>query len=296
MAVPGKQKCGLTQESAEAVWRAWHERGDATARERLILSYAPMVKALACRKARELPPHVELDDLVSCGLMGLMAAVEGFDPAKGVGFEQYARIRISGAIGDELRRQDWAPRSVRRAGREISRGRSELLHRHGRPPSDEELSMLLQISTTELHAHLSDLARADVASLNAPAIDDASPVEVADTVQAGPGDHDPESTLLSDEFGRVLRSAVASLPKRQQEVFMLAYVDRLHGAEIGRMIGVSESRVSQLLNRIRQAIRDQLDRYDLDRRGIPNARIASTDSSQQRKRDTSNDTRFDTAA
>ena len=92
-------------------------------RDRLVLSYAPMVKYLTCRKVRELPAHCQLDDLVSCGLLALIAAVDRFDAAKGATFEQYAWTRVSGAIMDELRRQDWAPRSLRRSGRAIERAR-----------------------------------------------------------------------------------------------------------------------------------------------------------------------------
>ena len=102
------------------------------ARDRLVLSYAPMVKYLACRKVRELPAHCELDDLVSCGLLALIAAVDRFDPAKGATFEQYAWTRVSGAIMDELRRQDWAPRSLRRNGRAIERAREQWQLRTGR--------------------------------------------------------------------------------------------------------------------------------------------------------------------
>ena len=112
---PGSPANRPSPETAEALWRAWITGGDAAARDRLVLSYAPMVKYLACRKVRELPAHCELDDLVSGGLVALIAAVDRFDPAKGATFEQYVWTRVSGAIMDELRRQDWAPRSLRRS-------------------------------------------------------------------------------------------------------------------------------------------------------------------------------------
>jgi len=132
-----------TAGTAEALWRAWIQNKDVAARDRLVLSYAPMVKYLACRKVRELPAHCELDDLVSCGLLALIAAVDRFDPAKGATFEQYAWTRVSGAIMDELRRQDWAPRSLRRNGRAIERAREAWQLRTGRLPSDEELPVYL---------------------------------------------------------------------------------------------------------------------------------------------------------
>ena len=102
---------------AEAMWRAWRERGDVSSRDRLVLAYAPMVRYLASRKVRELPAHFELEDLVSCGLLALVQAVDRFDPVKGATFEQYAWTRVSGAIVDELRRHDWASRSSRRLRR-----------------------------------------------------------------------------------------------------------------------------------------------------------------------------------
>src|SRR5436305_11366080 len=115
-----------------------------------------MVKYLACRKVRELPAHCELDDLVSCGLLALIAAVDGFNPAKGATFEQYAWTRVSGGIVDELRRQDWAPRSVRRSGRAIERARERWQLRSGRPPTAAELAHELEIDAGELDGQLED--------------------------------------------------------------------------------------------------------------------------------------------
>ena len=107
----------LNPSEAEALWRAWVTHSDDRARDRLVLSYAPMVQYLASKKVRELPAHCELDDLVSCGLIALVESIDRFNPARGATFEQYAWTRVSGAIMDELRRQDWAPRSLRRRRR-----------------------------------------------------------------------------------------------------------------------------------------------------------------------------------
>lgn len=253
-----------TAESAEALWRAWSVHRDVAARDRLVLSYAPMVKYLACRKVRELPAHCELDDLVSCGLLALIAAVDRFDPEKGATFEQYAWTRVSGAIMDELRRQDWAPRSLRRSGRAIERARDEWQSRTGRAPTDEELSAELEVSVSELHEQLEGLSRADLLSLNTPARgnDEALPVEVGDTLEAPAGTHDPEMAALSNERAAVLRDAVASLGERERQILVLLYVHHLQGAEIGRILGVSESRVSQLLSGIRRVLKERIDAYD----------------------------------
>ena len=253
-----------TAESAEALWRAWSVHRDVAARDRLVLSYAPMVKYLACRKVRELPAHCELDDLVSCGLLALIAAVDRFDPEKGATFEQYAWTRVSGAIMDELRRQDWAPRSLRRSGRAIERARDEWQSKTGRAPTDEELSRQLEVSVSDLHDQLEGLSRADLLSLNTPARgnEEALPVEVGDTIEAPPGTHDPEMAALSSERATVLREAVASLGERERQILVLLYVHHLQGAEIGRILGVSESRVSQLLSGIRRVLKERIDAYD----------------------------------
>ncbi len=253
-----------TAEGAEALWREWHDRQDTSARDRLVLSYAPMVKYLACRKVRELPAHCELDDLVSCGLLALIAAVDRFDPVKGATFEQYAWTRVSGAIMDELRRQDWAPRSLRRSGRAIERTRDEWQSRHGRTPTDEELSTQLEITVSDLHDQLEGLSRADLLSLNTPArgSEEALPVEVGDTLEALSGEFDPELAALAGERSSALKAAITSLSEREQQILVLLYVHHLQGAEIGRVLGVSESRVSQLLSGVRRTLKDRLDSYD----------------------------------
>src|SRR5215475_13388486 len=117
----------LNGAEAESLWRAWKNRGDSNARGRLVLAYAPMVKYLASRKARELPSHCELDDLVSCGLVAVVEAVDRFDPAKGATFEQYAWTRVAGSIVDELRRQDRVSRSSRSLARSIDRTQEKFL-------------------------------------------------------------------------------------------------------------------------------------------------------------------------
>jgi RNA polymerase sigma factor FliA len=255
-----------TAATAEALWRAWRADGDASARDRLVLSYAPMVKYLACRKVRELPSHCELDDLVSCGLIALIAAVDRFDPDKGATFEQYAWTRVSGAIMDELRRQDWAPRSLRRSGRAIDRARERWQSENGRVPSDAELAQELDIPVADLVSRLEGLNRADLVSLNTPArgTDDQMLVEVGDTLVAPGHDHDPEAAALVGERAAHLEQAIASLNEREQHILVMLYVEHRQGAEVGRLLGVSESRVSQLLAGIRRKLRDRIDAYDDD--------------------------------
>ena len=254
----------LTPAEAEALWRNWKLRRDTRSRDRLILAYAPMVRYIASRKLRELPSHCDLDDLASSGLVALLEAVDRFDPAKGATFEQYAWTRVAGALVDELRRLDWASRSVRRTGRRIERARDAFFARHGVTPTEEQLACELGLSVVELRTSVEELERADVGSLNAPAraAEDGDAVEIGDTVAAHEGDLGPEANALVSERNTAMRDAIARLSERERRVLALVHVHELPGAEIGRMLGVSESRVSQILAGIRRKLRDQLGAYD----------------------------------
>ncbi|HZO95801.1 MAG TPA: FliA/WhiG family RNA polymerase sigma factor [Gaiellaceae bacterium] len=258
----GKQR--LAPHEAEALWRAWSTEKDKRARDRLVLSYSPMVRYLAVRKARELPAHCELDDLVSHGLLALIEAVDRFDPRKGASFEQYAWTRVAGAIMDELRRQDWAPRSVRRTARAIERKRDAFYAREGTLPSDEELARESSLDVDELRSVLADVERAEVGSLHAPAraVDDAGPVEVVETVASRAVASNPEAALLAAGRMAAIREAVAGLSERERSVLACVHVHELPGAEVGRMLGVTESRVSQILSDVRSKLRRELDAYD----------------------------------
>ena len=254
----------LTSSEAETLWRSWKSRRDSRSRDQLVLAYAPMVRYIASRKVRELPAHCDVDDLASAGLVALMEAIDRFDPAKGASFEQYAWTRVAGALVDELRKQDWASRSVRREGRRIERARDSFFARHGITPNEAELAAELGTTVDGLRATLEDIDRSDVGSLNAPArgADDGTQVEVGETIQAPEGDYEPESTLLGADRAAAMREAIARLSERERHVLALVHVQELPGAEIGRMLGVSESRVSQILSGIRGKLKQQLDAYD----------------------------------
>src|ERR1035437_1873146 len=189
----------LTASEAETLWRAWTTRRDSAARDRLVLSYSPMVSYLASRKVRELPSHCELDDLASCGLVALIESVDRFDPKKGATFEQYAWTRVSGAIMDELRRQDWASRSVRHFARQIDSARDDFFVKNGHAPSESELAEALDVPLSEIRRQLGELERADVYSLNAPtrAGDDSVLLEIGDTVENRELNSEPEKATLA---------------------------------------------------------------------------------------------------
>ena len=254
----------LSPAEAEALWRNWTRRGDSRSRDQLVLAYAPMVRYIASRKVRELPAHCDVDDLASAGLVALVETVDRFDPARGASFEQYAWTRVAGALVDELRKQDWASRSVRREGRRIEQARDSFFARHGICPTEAELAAELGTTVDGLRGTFEDIDRSDIGSLNAPAwgADDAAPVEIGETIQAPEGDHEPESTVLGADRSAAMRTAIAKLSERERNVLSLVHVQELPGAEIGRMLGVSESRVSQLLSGIRTKLKHQLSTYD----------------------------------
>lgn len=255
----------LSPSEAEALWRRWRDGRDVRSRDRLVLAYAPMVRYIAGRKARELPAHCDLDDLASSGLVALLEAVDRFDPAKGATFEQYAWTRVAGAVVDELRRQDWASRSVRSFGRRVERARDEWIARNGSTPTEPDIAGALQMDVSELRAGLEEIDRADLVSLNAVAragADDSALLEVGDAIVAQDGAGEPERSALASERTALFRDAIAGLSERERKVLALVHVHELQGAEIGRILGVSESRVSQILSGIRRKLKDELEAYD----------------------------------
>jgi RNA polymerase sigma factor for flagellar operon FliA len=253
----------LAAQATESRWRAWKSCGDRQARDRLILAYSPMVKYLALKKARKLPAHCELDDLVSCGLVAVVEAVDRFDPIKGATFEQYAWMRVTGAIVDELRRLDRVSRSSLVLARSIERTQDAWFARIGTQPSESELAGELKIKVQELREIQSELDRAHVVSLNAPTSrGQEQQTEIGEAIAAPIGRHDPERALLARERLECLRAALTTLSERERMVLGLVHVSQIQGAEVSRLLGVTESRVSQILSSARRKLRDELASYE----------------------------------
>ncbi|HEY8303151.1 MAG TPA: sigma-70 family RNA polymerase sigma factor, partial [Solirubrobacteraceae bacterium] len=156
----------VDQSELRELWRRYKNDGDPRARERLVVAYSPLVKYVAGRTAAGLPPHVEEADLVSYGLVGLISAIERFDPSREIKFETYAITRIKGAIIDELRSIDWVPRSVRARAREIERANTKLEHRLQRSPTDEEVAAELNLTVSDFHESLLTISHSSVAALD----------------------------------------------------------------------------------------------------------------------------------
>jgi RNA polymerase sigma factor FliA len=239
---------GVKEIELRDLWRRYKVNGEDGARERLVVAYSPMVKFVAGRLGAGLPSHVDDADLISYGLMGLIGAIERFDPERGIKFETFAMTRIRGAIIDELRSLDWVPRSVRSRAREIEAVQVKLEHELQRAPSEAELAAKLGIEEEELRSSLLEIANSSVYALDELwTVSDSSgdKVSLLDTI----ADHraeDPQESLDSSEIKDRLTEAIASLPEREQLVVALYYYETLTLREIGEVLGVTESRVSQL--------------------------------------------------
>jgi RNA polymerase sigma factor FliA len=239
---------GVKEVELRDLWRRYKGDGDAAARERLVVAYSPLVKFVAGRLGAGLPSHVEDADLISYGLMGLIGSIERFEPERGIKFETFAMTRIRGAIIDELRSLDWVPRSVRSRAREIEAAQSKLEHELQRAPTDEELAAKVGISEDELETSLLEIANSSVYALDELwTISDSSgdQVSLLDTI-SDPRADDPQESLASSEIKDALTEAISSLPEREQLVVALYYYENLTLREIGEVLGVTESRVSQL--------------------------------------------------
>ena len=249
----------ISSEDALALWREYKASGDIRVRNRLVMTFAPLVKYIVFKKVRELPARCEVEDFISCGLEALIASIDRYDPEKGATLEQFAWTRIHGAVLDELRRQDWAPRSLRRWERDIHRVREQFTGIHGRRPTREELADSLAITVTELRRREDDIAVSDVTSLNTLVIsDDETTVERIDTLAGGDAENDPEHAALTTEAKAKFRRAFDLLPRREREVAVLLYVKNLTLREIGEILGVSESRVCQIHSQLKRTLKTQL--------------------------------------
>lgn len=229
-------------------WQLFKSGGDRLVRERLILHYAPLVTAVAGRVGMRLPAMVEQADLVSYGMFGLIDAIEKYEPGRSVKFETYASARIRGAIIDELRAMDWIPRSVRTKARAVDRAYAELESSLHRVPTESEVAARLQMDIRELRALFTQLSTVNVAALDellGAGEDRGDRLSLLDTL----GDDrtpDPENSFEAQETKFLLARAIDQLGEREKLVLVLYYYEGMTLAEIGRVLGVTESRISQM--------------------------------------------------
>jgi len=232
------------------LWQVYKKDGTAAARERLIIHYSPLVKFVAGRVASGLPQNIEQTDLVSYGIFGLIDAIDKFEPERGFKFETYAIARIKGAIIDELRSIDWVPRSVRAKARAVERAYSELENELLRNPDDAEVAAKLGLTESELGQTLSQISFTGLVALDeligggGGNGDGGGGSTLGDTISDG--GHNPVEAFEVDEMKHLLADLINRMPDRERLVLTLYYYEALTLAEIGLVLGVTESRVCQI--------------------------------------------------
>ncbi len=212
--------------------------------EQMMLEHLPVVRYIARRIHERLPQHVEMEELVSAGVLGLLDAFQKFDPAKKVQFRSYAQFRIRGAILDSLRTLDWSPRDLRRKGRAIEQAIRVLTARLGRTPSENEIAAELGLELGDYHQLLGELKGLEIGTLHLEHSEDSGEEELAYVPNRG--EDDPLFRCLEGELRQRLAAAIRGLPERERLVMTLYYYEEMTMKEIGLTLGVVESRVSQI--------------------------------------------------
>jgi RNA polymerase sigma factor for flagellar operon FliA len=235
-------------EAIASLWREFKETADTSLRERLILHYSPLVKYVAGRVGVGLPPNIEQADLVSYGIFGLIDAIEKFDLERAIKFETYAISRIRGAIIDELRSIDWIPRSVRYKAREVEKAYAALEAKLRRTPTEQEVAGELEISTSELRQIFNQVSFVNVLALDEllnTGGEKGDKLSLVDTLEDSKAE-DPVQAFEAEEMKYLLAGAINTLPEREKIVVTLYYYEGLTLAEIGQVLGVTESRICQM--------------------------------------------------
>jgi len=249
----------LARMTEEELWSRYKDTRDPAVRDAFIRQYAPLVKYVAGKVAASMPNTVEFEDLVGFGVFGLLDAIEKFDPDKNVKFKTYAVTRIRGAIFDELRSIDWVPRSVRQKTKEIEDAVVSLEAKLGRPASDQEIASSMGVSEDDFMRTMLKISSTSVLSLNDVwyAGDDADKISIGESIES-PSSMNPDATVEREEVKRVIVQAISELPEKEKKVLVLYYYEDLTLKEIGQVLDVTESRVSQLHTKAILRLRSKL--------------------------------------
>jgi RNA polymerase sigma factor FliA len=242
------------------LWVRWKDMGDVQAREELVLRYMKIVKFVAGRMAIHVPSSVELDDLISWGVLGLLDAIEKFDNKQDIKFSTYATIRVRGAILDQIRSLDWAPRSLRAMARKVGAARDKLRHEQGCEPSNEDIAEEMGATEDQVEDTMAQLQVAHVLSLDdyLPS-DEEGGTRKLDLIGADNQDSADEAMQKQERRDRIVE-AILQLTEQQQKVLHLYYYEELTLKEVGAVLDVTESRVCQIhgaaLKTLRKAVRE----------------------------------------
>lgn len=254
-----KQANREQEEEDQKLWLQYKASRDQRIKDSLILKYASFVKYVAGRIAVNLPSNVEFDDLVSYGILGLIDAIDKYDPERNVKFKTYAKTRIRGAIFDELRVLDWTPRSIRQKARKLEKAYAKLEAKLGRDATDEEIADFLKIDISELHKLFDETKKSLLLSLDEIFYDDEEGSSRFDFVENQKSDN-PQLKIEEAEAKKILAEAISKLSDRERMVITLYYYEDLTSKEIGKILGVSDSRVSQLHTKAILRLRGRLSR------------------------------------
>jgi RNA polymerase sigma factor for flagellar operon FliA len=249
----------LSEKTEEDLWKSYKKTKDKKIREHFVKQYAPLVKYVAGKIAIGMPQNVDFDDLVGYGVFGLLDAIEKFDPNKDIKFKTYAVTRIRGAIYDELRSIDWVPRSVRQKAKELERVIGKLENRLGRSAKDEEIAKELGVSVRELRTLILKISGASILSLSDVWFvgDESDKVSVMETIES-PRSLNPDVIVEREEVKNIIVEAISDLPDKEKKVLILYYYEDLTLKEIGEVLQVTESRISQLHTKAIMRLRSKL--------------------------------------
>jgi RNA polymerase sigma factor FliA len=249
----------LTEKTEDELWKSYRKTRDSSIRNRLIKQYLPLVKYVAGKLAVGMPQNVEFDDLVSYGVIGLFDAIEKFDPGKHVKFKTYAVTRVRGAIFDQLRQLDWVPRSIRQKTRELEDAVRRLEAQLGRAATDQEIARELGVNEKEFERLILKISGTTVLSLNDVwyAGEENDRMSIGDSIES-PQSRNPDSIVEKQEVKRVIVEAINELPDKEKKVLVLYYYEDLTLKEIGAVLGVTESRISQLHTKAIMRLRGRL--------------------------------------
>lgn len=250
-----KQAHTRLESDIQSAWTDYKTSGSPAARDLLILHYSHLVKYVVGKLSAGLPSHVDRRDLISYGMLGLIDAIDRFELERGFKFETYAMARIRGAVLDELRHEDWTPRSVRTKARRLAEARSALQQELNRAPTDGEIADILGVEPEEIDRIEARLQRSVTITLDEPASEQRQ--SLADSL-ADPTSPTPVEIFESKEMRALLMEAIGPLPERWKLVLTLYYFEGFSLQQIGAVMGVSESRVCQLHNRALRTLRDRL--------------------------------------
>lgn len=251
----------MAEQTLNGLWRRYASCRDSESRARLMLAYWPLVKDIAARVGQSMPGHVDEGDLVSAGLFGLLSAIERYEPRDDASFEAFARMRIRGAIYDEMRALDWAPRHVRERAREVSDVGSRLEQRLRRTATYAEVAQALGLSEHQVHERLARNLIASVGALDAEillppgSVGDA--VHLIETVEDSDA-ADPEASVTDAELRQGVLAAIMALAPREQSILVLHYLHGLTFREVGERLGLTESRISQIHRQVTRRLRGEI--------------------------------------